>query len=527
MVRKILLAVVGAYLLLMTGTGLVGKFLFSGAGVGRLTAAVQSAVGVPVSAEGGSFDLLEWFRFRPAVTLREVRIGNPPFGGAREVSAQVGLFSLFGSRPEIRRLTVVAPRLRIARDRGGRSNLEGLVSGGGGTGGSSGRTWSIGELTIRSGGVEFPGFMVRDLNVALADFAPDQSCRMSIEGRLFGGEVSRFAFRGRAGPARPESVPAEGDVTVEFAPAEMPAAPREEIFGDLLRAPDRAARASLEVGLQGDLLSTMQGKGKFTVKDLHLGRNQTDRLPLRGEAPLQVTARRLLTAPLVDLRVQDASLQLGQGRWTGRARVQLDGSRVQGESTGAIRGVEIGQMLAAFTEAKGRATGIAEVPEYQVKFAGQNAAEVRQSLTGQGVVTLDKGKFAIFDLLASIERRVTKVLTSEAPAEGETDFTRFRTGFRISGGKIFLEPLALENNSSQTTGQGFLTFEQEMSLDLETTVTGRLATLLGGRPDAEGNVRATVPVKVRGTVRTPKVYPDVGQIVSRRVKGLMDRLLKK
>jgi hypothetical protein len=527
MIRKILLGVGGLYVFILTSTGLVGKFLFSGSGVGRLTAAVQSAVGVAVSAEGGSFDLAEWFLLRPAATLRGVRIGDPPFGGARELSAQVGLFSLLGSRPQIRRLTVVSPLLRIARERSGRSNLEGLVSGGGGSGGGGGRTWSIGELTIRSGGVEFPGFMVRDLNVALADFAPDQSCRLSIEGRPFGGQVSRFAFHGRAGPARPESLPAAGDLVIEFAPAEMPAALREEIFGDLLRAPDRGARASLEARLQGDLLNTVQGKGKFTVKDLHLGRDQTDRLRLRGEAPLQVTGRRLLTAPVVELRIENASLQLGQGRWSGRARVQLDGSRVQGESSGAIRGVEIGQMLAAFTEAKGKASGIAEAPEYQVKFAGQNAAEVRQSLSGQGVVTLDKGRFAVFDLLASIERRVTKVLTGEAPAEGETDFTRFRTGFRIAGGKIFLEPLALENNSSQTSGQGFLTFDQELSLDLETTVTGRLAALLGGKPDASGNVQATVPVKVRGTVRAPKVYPDLGQIVSRRAKGLMDRLLSK
>ncbi len=538
---KIVLGAVGLPVGLMLATGLAGKFLFSGSGVKALTETLQSQLGAPVSAGGGSFDLAEWFRFRPSVALQKVSIGNPPgFSNqplltAQEVSAQVGLFSLFSSRPEVKSFTLRAPNLRVEQDRKGRSNLEVLMSSFGGSGASKGGSGSGGgvsvdSLTIRGGTVHYAALTLNDVNISLADFANDKSCKMSVAARLFGGQASKVEFNGRAGPSKPESLPANGRLVVQLAPAEMPAALREEFFGDMLRAPDASSRADFDTTLQGDLLGTLRGKGKFAVKDFHLGRDKSNRLPLRGEAPLDLTARRLLTAPSFELRITDANLQLGDGRWTGKADVRYDGTRVQGESTGAIRGVEVGQMLAAFTEAKGKASGIAQIPEYDLKFAGRNAAEIRNSLSGQGVVTLDKGKFAVFDLLGSIERHVSKMLSGETPAAGETDFTKFRTGFQVAGGKFQLSNLALENAKSKTTGQGYLTFEQEMSLDLETQVTGQLATLLGGKPDSAGQIQAMVPVKVRGTVPSPKVYPDLGRMVRGRATeaatGLLDRLLQ-
>lgn len=535
---KILLGAVGLFLGLMLVTGLAGKFLFSGSGVKALVGTLQSQLGAPVSAGGGSFDLAEWFRFRPSVALQQVSIGNPagfsnqPLLTAQEVSAQVGLFSLFSSRPEVRSFTLRAPHLRIEQDRKGRSNLEVLMSALGGSkgGGGGGGGVAVDSLIIRGGSVHYAALTLSEVNISLADFASDKSCQMSVAARLFGGQASKVEFNGRAGPSKPESLPANGRLVVHLAPAEIPAALREEFFGDMLRAPDASARADFETTLQGDLLGTLRGKGKFAVKDFHLGRDKSNRLPLRGEAPLDLTARRLLTAPSFELRITDANLQLGDGRWTGKADVRYDGTRVQGESSGAIRGVEVGQMLAAFTEAKGKASGIAEIPEYELKFAGRNASEIRNSLNGQGVVTLDKGKFAVFDLLGSIERHVGKMLSGETPAAGETDFTKFRSGFQVAGGKFQLSGLALENAKSKTTGQGYLTFEQEMSLDLETLVTGQLATLLGGKPDSTGQIQAMVPVKVRGTVLSPKVYPDLGRMVRGRATeaatGLLDRLLK-
>jgi uncharacterized protein involved in outer membrane biogenesis len=537
---KILLGVVGLCLSLMLVTGLAGKLLFSGSGVQTLVASLQSQLGAPVSAGGGSFDLAEWFRFRPSVALQQVSIGNPPGFSkqplltAQEVSAQVGLFSLFSSRPEVHSFTLRAPNLRIEQDSKGRSNLEVLTAslgskGGGGTK-SEGGGVTVDSLTIRGGTVHYAAITLNDVNISLADFASDKSCKMSVAARLFGGQASKVEFNGRAGPSKPESLPADGKLVVQLAPAEMPAALRDQFFGDMLRAPDASARADFESTLQGDLMGTLRGKGKFTAKDFSLGQDKSNRLPLRGEAPLDLTARRLLTAPSFDLRITDANLKLGDGRWTGKADIHFDGTRVQGDSSGAVKGVEVGQMLAAFTDAKGKASGIAEIPEYHLKFAGRNAAEIRNSLNGQGVVTLDKGKFSAFDLLGSIERHVNKMLTGETAAAGETDFTKFRTGFQVAGGKFQLSNLALENAKSKTTGQGYLTFEQEMSLDLETMVTGQLATLLGGKANSAGQIQAMVPVKVRGTVPAPKVFPDLGRMVKGRATeaatGLLDRLLQ-
>ena len=54
---------------------------------------------------------------------------------------------------------------------------------------------------------------------------------------------------------------------------------------------------------------------------------------------------------------------------------------------------------------------------------------------------------------------------------------------------------------------------------------GGLAAALGARPDADGKQQATIPVKVRGTVDSPKVYPDIKSIVKDKAKRFFESFL--
>ena len=548
---KLVLGIVGVYLVLMLGAGLVAKAMLSGSRIQALLGSLQQGWPAQVSASGGDFDLAEWFRFRPVVTIRDVAVTNPPgFSNgrlleAKEVSAQVGLFSLFGGSPQVQRLTLLTPTLNVEENRTGKTNLEvliqGLTKGGGGgakASGGGGGGLAIDEFGLRGGTVRFveagrkePALTVQDLDVALTDFGSDRSCVLKMGARLFNGRNSRLDFTGRAGPSSAAALPAKGTLTLGLAPAEIPQALRSEYCGDLLRDAPANARVSLQASLEGDLMATLQGGGKLVLENFQAGRDQAHRIVLKGEAPLRLTIRRPLTVPAFDIQTQDALLQMGDGKWKGRLEVHYNGSTVQGASSGAISGVDIDQMLATFTSAKGKLSGVAEIPDYQIRFAGRNAMEIRNSLSGQGNLKLDKGRLAMFDLLDSIDRAAKKLLGGgETAASGQTNYTRFQTHFQVGSQRLELSDIALENPTSQTSGQGYLTFNEEMSFDLVSKVTGPIAQLLGGQPDASGQRHAQVPVRIRGTMDSPRVAPDVGRMAVDQLKqkagGFLDRLLQ-
>ncbi|HSG34464.1 MAG TPA: AsmA family protein, partial [Sphingomonadaceae bacterium] len=360
-------------------------------------ASLESRVPVPVTASGGDFDLAQWFLFRPAIGIDALSVGNPqgfsatPLLTAEKVYAQVALLPLFSGRTEVHSIRLASPVLTVERDRNGRTNLETVldaISRNGAAGksdqppeGASGGAVTIDAFRIDDGVIRYVDpaagktpLTLRDIDLALTDFSSDSSCRFTLAAALFESGSSRVSFDGRGGPFKAESMPAEGDLSFELAPAEMPAELRERIFGQLLRDPGGSSRAVLNASVKGDLIKSIQGAGKLTLSSFEIGPDAANRLPLVGEAPLNVTVRRPLARPGYELAIQGGSLQLGQGSWKGDAQVRYDGNRFQGDSSGSIGGVRIEELLHAFTSSRDKAFGRAEIPSYRLSFAGRDAA---------------------------------------------------------------------------------------------------------------------------------------------------------
>ena len=135
-------------------------------------------------------------------------------------------------------------------------------------------------------------------------------------------------FSGRGGPFESQSVPAQGELAVEIAPSEIPEELRDEYFGELLRDPPGGSLVAFETTMQGDLMKTFQGDGKLTLSDFEMGNEH--RLPLNGEAPLNLSVKRMMTNPAFDLVIPDGSLTLGGGSWNGQAKLSYGNSAVSG-----------------------------------------------------------------------------------------------------------------------------------------------------------------------------------------------------
>jgi uncharacterized protein involved in outer membrane biogenesis len=511
---------------------------------------------VEVKVGEGDFDLVQWFLFRPAVTIQDLSVGNPegfseqPLLRADGVSAQVALLPLLSRRMEIRSFTLNQPHLVVERNAQGRTNVESLLeqmskseepapeTAGPVEGGAE---LSIESLQLNSGTIEYLGageaeapLRLRDINLSLTNFSADRSCQMALRALLFDGTSSQLTFTGNAGPFGATSIPAQGKFALELAPADVPASIRQEYAGDLLGEPKASSRVALETDMQGDLLGRLRGKGRLVYTDLELGQNPQHRLALSGEAPLDLTVDKPLSAPAFRLLTEQATLQLGEGRWQGKGELAFDGSRFRGGSSGSIGGVQVSEMLAAFTSSTDAIFGLAEIPSYEIQFAGADADEIRNSLDGRAQIRLEEGRIAIFDLLGTIDRHAKKMLTGEEPAAGETNFTRFATDVTVANRRMTFTNLALESAAAVINGQGVVTFDQELQFDLAALVSGALAQSLT-RLTGGASQTVQVPVRVGGTVDSPRVQVDLGRLVKEQVKeqvmektkGLLDSIFNR
>jgi uncharacterized protein involved in outer membrane biogenesis len=547
---KLLLGVVVGFAALMLLSGLAIRAMVSGSGKDAVLAALESRLKAPVSIEGGDFDLARWFRFTPAITLWGFAVGNPEgfsdgkMVAAEEVSAEVSLWSLFTDRIEVHSLVLRRAQLSMETNAEGRSNITALLPSSSqpeqaedqALAGALPTELAVHGLYLEDGTVRYLGagggepLTVEGIELQLTDFAPDTSCRFTLRGRLFGGEHCPMQFGGSVGPFSDSSIPAKGDLQLEISTAEAPAGIRDRYFGTLLGDPG-GSRVNLSAQVEGDLFAALQGAGELAFVEFQIGPDAQNRLPLEGRAPLQLNAQRLLGEPAIHLTAAGSSLQLGSGQWQGNMEFHVAKSQLKGYLNGAIRGVDINQLLNAFTEAKDKVFGTAEIPDLQVTFAGSHSEELLDSLSGRGTITMEDGRIAALDIFNAVATQAQKLLSGETAGSGNTEFIRFFSRWQLGNRHLQMSDILLDAGSAGLSGEGFVTFEHALNFDLRTTITGPLALNLGGKPDKEGVPAAQIPVKVSGTLEAPRVRPDIKQAAQEQVKDrvtdLLDSFFKK
>jgi uncharacterized protein involved in outer membrane biogenesis len=527
-------------LVLVIAAGLFAKSLVSGSAKDSLVASLGQQLGVPLSVGTAAFDLGEFVRLRPAVSLDNITIGNPAgfrvahMIEARTMYAQVRLLPLFKRRIEVHSLVIEQPRVLVESNAQGVTNLEAFVKGLGSQkppaaaaprgGGGNSRELAVEDLRIESGAILLGGKAIaEDLNLRVRDFSADRSARIELGARLFGGANSRLDMDGHAGPFGSGALPLDGTLRLLIAPAEIPARLRQEQFGKLLGAPGPKSRASLQGTIKGDIYGTVGGPAKLTFSEIMIGKDDKHALPLAGEVPISFTASKLMSAPSFALKIPKGRLQLGAGEWSGNAEFRIRGPVLSGSSRGSIRNVDINQLASGFTTADGKIYGIAEIPSYSVQFSGRNADEIRDSATGSGKLSVSKGRIAALDMLGSIQRALQQ---TQETAPGETPFTNLATDLNIGGKRLDLSGVLLDSPVLRLTGSGAIGFDQALNFDLQARVTGAPARLVNRLTRSDQTDEALVPVKVAGTVNSPQVRPDVKELATGAVEGLFKSLLK-
>jgi len=545
---KIALGLVGLYLVLMLGSGLAIRVLLSTSLGDRIRQSAQRSLPVEVTLSGGSLDLGQWMLFRPALALYDLRVGNPsgygdgPLLSADRLFARAGLFSLLQGETRVSVIEIDAPLLHVETNQSGQTNIDALLKAmekpnsaePTQEAGEPASELSIASLHIRDGRVVYsspaePDFVATGLNLEARNISREEAFDFSAQLGLFEEKAIEIDFDGVVGPLASDSLPAQGTLTVDGALGRIPADFRQKILGSFLEDPGADSAARIEVKLEGDLLGVVSGAGSVDLKDIRLGHAGDVQFPLNGQSQLLLTLVNPIANPVFHLIMPEASLAFGLGSWQGGIEAQYDGTTLSGKSTGAIDGVDVNQMLSAFTDAGGVAFGNLKMPSYDLRFAGRDSGQIFNSLQGTGRIELTDGRFEVFDTLQTIEGHAQKLISGESAASGATSFVEFSSDLAVRDQRVQTTGIVLRGDTLRIDGDGFFGFDQSLHLDLRSAVSGALAQLVGGRQDASGVAWVVVPLRVRGNVTKPSVTPDMRRLVRdeaiRRAGGLLDSLI--
>jgi hypothetical protein len=121
-----------------------------------------------------------------------------------------------------------------------------------------------------------------------------------------------------------------------------------------LAAPGKKSRVALTVTVRGDAYQRLNGPAKLELTDVLIGKDEKHVLPLAGAAPVTFAASKPMSSPSFQLNIANARLQLGKGQWTGDGELQLRGSTTSGRSHGAVRKVDINELVSSATSAHGK-----------------------------------------------------------------------------------------------------------------------------------------------------------------------------
>ena len=517
--------------------GFVLRSLVSGSAKDHLVTSLSEKMGANVAVASVDFDLSRWFRLRPAVTLQDVSVSNPPgfraknLFEAKKISAQVSLGALLHKTIDVRSFEIDQPSIVVETNPRGLTNIGQLLNKlASGRSTSNGPSLTVDELSITSGSLAITGSQATSLqgiDIRLSNFSTDRRCRLVASAILFGSRNSTLAVDAQAGPFASESLPLDGTLTLSIAPAEIPAGLRREQFGNLLASPGNKAKARLEASIKGDLYGTLNAPAKLVLTDILIGKDAEHVLPLSGETPSSLSVSNLMATPRFALNIPNAHLQLGKGEWTGSAEFQSRGSAASGEVRGAIRNVDINELLGSFTAANDKMNGMLAIPSFALRFSGKDANDVRRSLSGNGRLSVTQGHIRALDLLATIERALGQTQQATPGAKGATAFNTLTADLNIGQSRIEVGNLILDGPALRATGNGVIGFDQSLNFNLTAHVAGSLARMVNTVSLRAESSEADLPISVTGTVASPQVRPSVRKIATGVVQGLFDSFLKK
>jgi hypothetical protein len=361
------------------------------------------------------------------------------------------------------------------------------------------------------------------VEIMLKDFEMDENgitSKLEFDSRLFNSSRSVLQLKGDMGPF-PETLtelPIKGTQTLRINIQDIPEKILKENFGDMIKLRSNAV-IEQNAWISGNFFGTMYGDGKAKVKNLEIGAGDKHSLIINSEFPLKFDIRMNID-PTLRLESRASSIDLqnkGSNKGILKAdhfiTIKLDTGMVDGSSRGSIKGLELEDTLAAFANLENIISGQFELEDYQVSFRGKDPEQIEQSLQGSGKIKIHNGSLYILRSITKYSD-IAKTLINNGDQITEKlagKFLELSSDIEINNRNLHTRNISLASaDNISITGSGVVKKSEFLVYDIDLKLP-RLAA---------------VPIKIRGTLDKPSIYPDIKSIGAKQGQDLINSALQ-
>ncbi|GBC62971.1 AsmA family protein [Desulfonema ishimotonii] len=171
-------------------------------------------------------------------------------------------------------------------------------------------------------------------------------------------------------------------------------------------------------------------------------------------------------------------------------------------------------------------TGRADA-DIRLKMVGDRAGEIRQTLGGQGTISLTDGAFRGVDMAAMVRNTETafrQLLGRETRYTARTEFSEFKSVFAVKNGLISVSEATLTSPVLRATGSGTGDLNTER---INFRVTPAFVSPIRKKEtETVAPAGIMVPVLIGGTFSKPTFQPDLASLIRQIPEKTVDEILK-
>ena len=490
MLRRLLLSIVGILLVFTIVVAAAAYWFLSGDGVRTsLESQASKWLGQPVTIGSASVQVFP----RPAISLHDVRAGNPVSLVLADVRVSAGLKPLWSRRIEDGEVAIANTRVQMPLPFT-------LPEEGGNTASASSPAGGIQLVSVRS-------ITLRNITIA----SRGREITISADSSLSSAHLNLDRFTATAGKT---ALQASG--LVQLSPrmdAQLDVKANHVDVDDLIALADAFAPRSS----QPRTTSTASVPGRIVA-----------RVSAETARASGVDVRQFATTVVAQgnrITLSPTSFQLFGGTYHGSLDVDAEAGALRATVRAQIDNLDVAQ-LAAFggvpDTITGRLSGTGT-------FTGRGAAveDAIAAATGEGKATISNGVLKRLGLIRTVILFFGRP-AANAPASTD-NFDRIDASFGLVRQVVTATALSLHSPDVDLVGQGTLAIpakalDGHLDLSLSEALSGQAGTDLA-RFTREGN-RVLLPATIAGTLDSPRVSIDAGAAVRRGLRNEVQRRLK-
>jgi AsmA protein len=219
------------------------------------------------------------------------------------------------------------------------------------------------------------------------------------------------------------------------------------------------------------------------------------------------------------IQIHPSEAKMYGGSYSGDVRLNANPRPAIASVNEKVTGVDISALAADLFEGGMPVSGTAEAA-FQVQLPyGVDGALAGQA-NGKIDLAIRNGVYSGVDIWHTLKSGVARVRNEAVPAapqNPQTSFSEFVASGPIENGRWNTEELRVRLDYGTVSGSGYIDLNDN-TLDYQIDVVIDDTPEIREDPQLRKLVRASIPIRVTGTIDSPRAVPDVGELLKRQAE---------